>query len=47
VYRRLAEKGIIVRDRSSEPMLENCLRITVGTAEQNNLLIKTLTELMP
>jgi histidinol-phosphate aminotransferase len=45
IYRALAERGIIVRDRSSEPLLENCLRITVGTAEQNALLIDTMKEL--
>ncbi len=45
VYKQLAERGIIVRDRSSEPKLEQCLRITVGTPEQNQLLIKTMKEL--
>lgn len=45
VYSRLVQKGIIVRDRSSEPKLANCLRITVGTPEQNDLLIKTMKEL--
>ena len=34
----LAEKGIIVRDRSSQPKLENCLRISVGTEDENDLL---------
>jgi histidinol-phosphate aminotransferase len=45
VYHQLAQRGIIVRNRSSEPLLENCLRITVGTPEQNELLLKTLREL--
>jgi histidinol-phosphate aminotransferase len=45
VRRRLIDRGIIVRDRSSEPMLEGCLRITVGTPEQNRLLIEALKEL--
>ncbi|MEX1276872.1 MAG: histidinol-phosphate transaminase [Bacteroidota bacterium] len=45
VYSRLVQKGIIVRDRSSEPKLANCLRITIGTPEQNDLLIKTMKEL--
>jgi len=47
LYRNLAQRGIIVRDRSSEPMLENCLRLTVGTPEQNDLLLNTLKELSP
>ena len=45
LYQRLAQRGIIVRDRSSEPKLENCLRISVGTPEQNDLLLKALKEL--
>ena len=45
LYRQLAQRGIIVRDRSSEPKLENCLRISVGTPEQNDLLLNTLKEL--
>jgi histidinol-phosphate aminotransferase len=45
LYRQLAQRGIIVRDRSSEPKLENCLRISVGTPEQNGLLLNALKEL--
>lgn len=47
VYRTLAQRGIVVRDRTSEPKLENCLRITVGTPEQNDLLLKVLKEIAP
>jgi histidinol-phosphate aminotransferase len=39
----LADEGIIIRDRSSQPLLDNCLRITVGTHEQNKQLIDSLT----
>ncbi len=45
ICRVLAERGIIVRDRSSDPMLDNCIRITVGTADQNDLLLATLKEI--
>lgn len=38
VQKKLAERGIIVRDRSSQPKLENCLRISVGNEEENDLL---------
>ena len=41
----LAAKGIIVRNRSSDPLLDNCLRITVGSKEQNDLLLEALKEL--
>lgn len=45
LYRQLAERGIIVRDRSAEPKLENCLRISIGIPEQNDLLLNALKEL--
>lgn len=42
IYNKLAEKGIIVRDRSNLPYLNNILRITVGSKKENNLLIEKL-----
>lgn len=42
VYSYLAEKGIVVRDRSRVEMCEGCLRITVGTPEENINLIAAL-----
>jgi len=42
VYETLLKKGIVVRDRSSAPGCSDCLRITVGTREQNEKLIDTL-----
>jgi histidinol-phosphate aminotransferase len=42
-YDLLVRAGIIVR-RRSEPRLKNCLRITIGTPEENALLIQTLKE---
>lgn len=41
-YNQLLEKGIVVRNRSNQPLCENCLRISIGTAEENKLLINTL-----
>lgn len=41
LYRFLCDHGVIVRNRSSEPGCEGCLRITVGTAEENQRLIDT------
>lgn len=45
VYNHLANHGIIVRDRSAVVLCEDCLRITVGTAEENRKLIDTLAKL--
>ncbi len=44
-YAELLEKGFIVRNRSGQPLCENCLRFTVGTPEENRRLTSTLKEL--
>lgn len=41
-YQQLLENGIVIRNRTSQPMCENCLRITIGTAAENLKLINTL-----
>lgn len=45
VYQYLQSNGIIVRDRSRTTLCYNCLRITVGTPEENDRLIEVLKEL--
>ena len=42
LYQFLSGHGIIVRNRSNEILCDNCLRITVGTGEENAILLKTL-----
>jgi len=44
-YNQLIKKGIVVRNRTTQPLCENCLRFTVGTADENDILIKTLNQL--
>ena len=44
-YQYLMNKRIIVRDRSKVTLCENCLRITVGTPEENKNLIAVLKNL--
>lgn len=44
-YKQLVEKGIIVRNRNSVTLCENCLRITIGTAQDNKELLNALTSL--
>lgn len=41
LYARLADAGVIVRNRNSVTLCEGCLRITVGTADENRTLIET------
>jgi histidinol-phosphate aminotransferase len=42
LYKYLTENKIVVRDRSKEVMCDNCLRITVGTADENIGLLEVL-----
>ncbi|MBR2493848.1 MAG: histidinol-phosphate transaminase [Paludibacteraceae bacterium] len=44
-YKQLVDNGIIVRNRNSVTLCENCLRITIGTAQDNKELLKALTSL--
>ncbi len=46
IYEFLKEKGVIVRDRSKVFLCEDSLRITIGSPEENILLINTLKELI-
>lgn len=44
-YKNLVDKGIIVRNRNTISLCLGCLRITVGTQEENLTLIKELEKL--
>lgn len=41
-FKRLLEKGVVVRDRSKVSMCEGCFRITVGTRAENEALVAAL-----
>lgn len=41
-YSQLIQKKIVVRNRSTDVLCENCLRLTIGTPEENQELIKVL-----
>ncbi|MBN1463673.1 MAG: histidinol-phosphate transaminase [Paludibacteraceae bacterium] len=45
VYQYLVDKGIIVRNRNSVSLCLGCLRITVGTKEENEVLMGALSKL--
>lgn len=45
VYKQLADQDIIIRYRGNQPHCENCLRITVGTPDENERLISALKKL--
>ncbi|MGK0420457.1 MAG: histidinol-phosphate aminotransferase [Polaribacter sp.] len=44
-YHQLVANGIVVRNRTSQPLCENCLRFTIGTILENEKLISVLNEL--
>jgi len=45
IYNHLVGQGIIVRDRSKIELCEGCLRVTIGTPEENTVLIAQLESL--
>lgn len=46
VYVKLALEGIIIRDRSDQPGLEDCLRVSISTKKENNNFIKKLKKVI-
>jgi histidinol-phosphate aminotransferase len=45
VFERLKAQGVLVKDFSGgHPLMENCLRLTVGTPEENRILLAALRE---
>ena len=42
IYRYLIEKGIVVRNRTRVQLCRDCLRITIGTRQENNELLGAL-----
>ncbi len=45
LYQKLIQQGIVVRNRSKVTLCEGCLRITVGTPEENKKLIESLKQM--
>jgi len=44
-YNQLIELGIVIRNRTSQLLCENCLRITIGTKSENEKLFNVLQTL--
>ncbi|MGI6113477.1 MAG: histidinol-phosphate transaminase [Mahellales bacterium] len=42
VYQKLLEDGILVRSFGSKGMLDNCIRVSIGTPAQNDLFLSSL-----
>jgi histidinol-phosphate aminotransferase len=41
-YNQLLKAGVVVRNRTTEALCENCLRISVGICEENQILLRAL-----
>ena len=46
VWDALLERSVLVRNCASWPRLDGCLRVTVGTAEENNAFLSALREVL-
>ncbi|HLG23795.1 MAG TPA: histidinol-phosphate transaminase [Candidatus Nanoarchaeia archaeon] len=44
--KRLKDEGILVRNRSSDPLLDGCVRVTLGTVKQTRQFICRLKEII-
>eukprot|EP00752_Nemacystus_decipiens_P003177 g2940.t1 len=44
VYKRMADNGVVVRFRGNELHCKDCLRVTVGTVEENDRMLELLEE---
>lgn len=43
VWQRMVDSGVLVRDFSTTPRLSGCLRVTVGTPDENSAFLDALT----
>jgi histidinol-phosphate aminotransferase len=43
LYNYLIKNGVVVRNRSNQPLCENTLRLTIGTPEENDKLLELIT----
>ena len=44
LFDRLLQRGVLVRDFSAQPRLSGCLRVSVGTPDENDTFIDALRE---
>jgi histidinol-phosphate aminotransferase len=46
IWAALVERGVLVRDFSRWPGVEDCLRVTVGSAEENDRFLSALADVL-
>ncbi|HAE25262.1 MAG TPA: histidinol-phosphate transaminase [Prevotellaceae bacterium] len=42
IYNYLVNCGVVTRNRTTQPLCRNCIRITIGTPDENNALLAAL-----
>jgi histidinol-phosphate aminotransferase len=46
VWQALVDRGVLIRDCSSWPRLDGCLRVTIGTADENTEFLNALADVL-
>lgn len=46
VWQGLLDRRVLIRDCSGWPRLENCLRVTIGTKNENDIFLERLSEVL-
>ncbi|MBO6523747.1 MAG: histidinol-phosphate transaminase [Balneolaceae bacterium] len=46
IYKKMAELGVVIRYRGNEPHCENCLRLTIGTPQENMRFFEALEKVL-
>ncbi len=46
IFRKLVEKDILIRNFNKPGRLENCMRVTIGTPEENDSFLSALSEIL-
>jgi histidinol-phosphate aminotransferase len=46
LWQQLVDRGVLVRDFSRWPRVEDCLRITIGTPAENDRLLASLRDIV-
>jgi len=46
VWQRLVERSVLIRNCSSWPRLDGCLRVTLGTPDENDRFVAALTDIL-
>jgi len=46
VWRQLVDRSILVRNCASWPRLEGCLRVTIGTTDEDDAFLAALEEIL-